>query len=97
VTPCLRDQPTCGEIRRRIKINGFPIATPIGPQLDEIMTTQKDTEALILDLRDNGGGAADGAMYLAGCFAKPTLVARIYSRQDGTTVDMSTADVHGPF
>ena len=80
-----------------LKIDGFPSAGEIGAPLDRAMTTLKDTGALILDLRHNGGGAPDGAMYLAGFFfATPTLVARIYSRLDGSTTDMCTGDVAGP-
>jgi hypothetical protein len=80
-----------------LKIDGFPAAEEIAASLDRAMTTLKDTQAVILDLRNNGGGAPDGAMYLAGFFfAKPTLVARIYSRLDGRTTEMRTADVAGP-
>jgi hypothetical protein len=80
-----------------LKIDGFPPAEEIGAPLDRAMTTLKDTAALVLDLRRNGGGAPDGAMYLAGFFfAAPTLVARIYSRLDESTTEMRTADVAGP-
>ena len=80
-----------------LKIDGFPPAEEISAPLDRAMTTLKDTAALVLDLRRNGGGAPDGAMYLAGFFfAKPTLVARIYSRLDDSTTEMRTADVAGP-
>ena len=52
---------------------------------------------MIVDLRTNGGGDPAGAMYLAGFFfAKPTRVARIYSRQGDTTTEMSTGEVNGP-
>jgi len=80
-----------------IRVNGFPPAEAIAPDLDRAMTTLKDTGALIVDLRTNGGGNPSGAMYLAGFFFdKPTLMARIYSRQGDTTTEMSTADVKGP-
>ena len=80
-----------------LKIDGFPPAEEIGAPLDRAMTTLKETAALVLDLRRNGGGAPDGAMYLAGFFfATPTLVARIYSRLDESTTEMRTADVAGP-
>ena len=80
-----------------LKINGFPSARMLAPALDKAMSSLADTGALIVDLRDNRGGAPDGAMYLAGFFfARPTLVARIYSRQDGSTTDMRTGDVVGP-
>ena len=65
-----------------VRVNGFPSAEEIGPPLDRAMTELKDTGALIVDLRANGGGDPAGAMYLAGFFFdKPTLMARIYSRQ----------------
>ena len=80
-----------------LKINGFPSARVLAPALDKAMSSLAGTGALILDLRDNRGGTPDGAMYLAGFFfARPTLVARIYSRQDGSTTDMRTGDVKGP-
>jgi hypothetical protein len=80
-----------------LKINGFPPAGEIGAPLDRAMTTLMETAALIVDLRTNGGGAPDGAMYLAGFFfEKPTLVARIYSRLDDSTTEMRTAGVAGP-
>jgi retinol-binding protein 3 len=80
-----------------VRVNGFPSPDEIGPALDRAMTTLRDTGAMIVDLRTNGGGDPAGAMYLAGFFfAKPTLMARIYSRQGDTTSEMSTADVTGP-
>ena len=80
-----------------LKINGFPSARVLAPALDKAMSSLADTGALIVDLRDNRGGTPDGAMYLAGFFfARPTLVARIYSRQDGSTTEMRTGDVKGP-
>ena len=80
-----------------VRVNGFPSAEEIGPPLDRAMTELKDTGALIVDLRTNGGGDPAGAMYLAGFFFdKPTLMARIYSRQGDTTTEMSTGDVKGP-
>jgi retinol-binding protein 3 len=79
------------------KVNGFPPARFIAPMIDEAMRTLAETEALIIDLRENGGGAPDGAMYLAGYFFdKPTLVARIYSRDDDSMTEMSTGSVAGP-
>ena len=80
-----------------VRVNGFPSADAIGPDLDRAMTALKDTGALIIDLRTNGGGDPSGAMYLAGFFFdKPTLVARIYSRQGDTTTEMSSGEVKGP-
>jgi C-terminal processing protease CtpA/Prc len=78
-------------------VNGFPSAEVIGPPLDRAMKELNDTGAMIIDFRTNGGGDPPGAMYLAGFFfAKPTLVARIYSRQGDTTTEMRTEDVAGP-
>ena len=51
-----------------VRVNGFPSAEEIGPPLDRAMTELKDTGALIVDLRANGGGDPAGAMYLAGFF-----------------------------
>jgi len=54
------------------------------------------TDALIIDLRENGGGSPTSVMHLAGyLFPERTLVARIYSRPDDSTTEMWTADVPG--
>ena len=80
-----------------LKINGFPPAQTIGPRITEAMKELGGTEALIIDLRDNRGGAPDGAMYLAGhFFVKRTLVAHIFSRPDSSTTEMWTETVPGP-
>ena len=80
-----------------VRVSGFSSAGGIGPPLDRAMTELKDTGALIVDLRANGGGDPAGAMCLAGFFFdQPTLMARIYSRQGDTTTEMSTGDVKGP-
>ncbi len=80
-----------------IKLLGFPAPEDIAPSLDSAFRTLANTDALIIDLRENGGGAPRGAMYLAGYLMKQrTLMARIYSRPDNDTTEMWTEEVKGP-
>ena len=79
-----------------IKLLGFPPPQIIGPPLDAAFSALANTDALIVDLRENGGGAPTGAMYLAGYLMKQrTLMARIYSRPDNETTEMWTEEVKG--
>jgi enterochelin esterase-like enzyme len=61
------------------------------------MRAVANTRALILDLRTNRGGSGDGMLYLMGYFfSKPTVVARLYSRDPDDTTILQTPAVGGP-
>jgi hypothetical protein len=80
-----------------LKILGFPPAERIGPQIDAAFKELSGTDALIIDLRQNGGGSPDGVMYMAGyMLPRRTLIARIYSRPENDTTEMWTHAVPGP-
>ena len=79
-----------------LRFSGFADAGRVGPSITRAMAELGSTDALIVDLRDNGGGSPTSVMYLAGyLFPEKTLIARIYSRPDDTTTEMWTADVPG--
>jgi hypothetical protein len=80
-----------------LRLDGFPAPERLGPAIDPLMKTLAGTDALLIDLRQNRGGAANGAMYVAGYFfPKTQLVARIYSRPNNQTTEMWTEEVAGP-
>jgi retinol-binding protein 3 len=80
-----------------IRLDEFPLPEDLAPVLDSAMRTVARTDALIVDLRTNRGGSADGMLYLAGYFfERPTLIAHLYSREDESTTEMRSAPVSGP-
>jgi retinol-binding protein 3 len=80
-----------------IRVHGFPGPDTFSAPFERAMKELADTDAMIIDLRDNGGGSPQSVMVAAGYFIpKRTLVARIYSRPDDSTTEMWTAEVPGP-
>jgi C-terminal processing protease CtpA/Prc len=80
-----------------LRFSGFADVGRVGARITSAMTELASTDALIVDLRANGGGSPSSVMYLAGYLLPDrTLVARIYSRPDDSTTEMWTADVPGP-
>jgi hypothetical protein len=78
-------------------IRGFAPPEAFGPPFERAMKELANTDAMIIDLRNNGGGSPDSVMLTAGYFiAKRTLVAKIYSRPDDSTTEMWTTEVAGP-
>ncbi|NOT07918.1 MAG: S41 family peptidase [Gemmatimonadales bacterium] len=92
-----------GEVRRLdgnigyLLLNGFPDVSRMGPALAAAMEQLASTDALLIDLRRNGGGSPASVMQLAGYFFdRPTLMARFYSRPDDVTTEQWSAEVSGP-
>ena len=77
-----------------LRFSGFADVRRVGARITSAMTELASTDALIIDLRSNRGGAPSSVMHLAGyLFPERTLIARIYSRPDDTTTEMWTADI----
>lgn len=80
-----------------IRVHGFPGPEEFSEPFARAMKELAGTDAMIVDLRDNGGGSPQSVMLAAGYFiSKRTLVARIYSRLDDSTTEMWTTVVPGP-
>jgi C-terminal processing protease CtpA/Prc len=80
-----------------LRFSGFADASRVGRHLDSAMAALANTDALIIDLRQNRGGSPSSVMHLAGyLFPDRTLIAWIYSRPDDDTTEMWTAEVTGP-
>jgi hypothetical protein len=54
-----------------IKLLGFPGAGPFDLVTDQAMTELAGTDALIIDMRDNGGGRPESVSYLCSVFFDP--------------------------
>lgn len=82
-----------------LKLGGFADMPEAKPTLDAAMALVSPTDALILDLRGNGGGDSDTVAYLLGYFfAHPTEVTGAVVRKDGrfrTDRDFTPATVGG--
>ena len=79
-----------------LRFSGFADVGRVGSRITSAMAELASTDALIVDLRQNGGGSPTSVMHLAGyLFPERTLIARIYSRPDDSTTEMWTADVPG--
>ena len=58
-----------------VKLNGFPEATACQETTGRVMASLNNTGALIVDLRDNGGGFGESALQIAGYrFDRPTFM-----------------------
>lgn len=83
-----------------LSLGGFANMPDAKPMLDAAMTLVSPTDALIIDLRGNGGGDSDAAVYLLGyLFAHPTEVTGAVLRQNGkfrTDRDFTPPTVGGP-
>ena len=80
-----------------INIHGFPGPEQFSGPFERAMKELANADAIIVDLRANGGGSPQSVMFAAGFFIpKKTLVARIYSRPDDSTTEMWTTEVPGP-
>jgi retinol-binding protein 3 len=69
-----------------IKFDGFMDASFCGPTVNAAMSFIAHTDAVIFDIRQNGGGQPAMVTLIASyLFDKPTHVIDIYNRKEGTT------------
>ena len=71
-----------------IEISGFPPLEQFKRVVDRAMPALKDTRALIIDIRRNGGGSPDAVAYLVSHFVdpkKPMLLNTFINRKPGTS------------
>lgn len=80
-----------------IKLLNFPdSAGPFGQTVNQAMTDLAGTNALIIDMRDNGGGSPDGVAYLCSFFfdpKKPVHINGFVNRKPGTN-EFSTQEFY---
>jgi Peptidase family S41/N-terminal domain of Peptidase_S41 in eukaryotic IRBP len=83
-----------------LRLGGFADMPIFKGAIDAAMTLVGHTDALIVDLQNNGGGDADAVKYLLGYFfLRPTEVSGAIQREHGTTVsfhEFTPAKVGGP-
>ena len=81
-----------------LRLNSFPPPELAAPTAAAAMAFLRNSDALIVDLRENGGGTGDMVRFLASYFfVEPTRLSRSF-RRDGTpqtTYDMTLPTVPG--
>jgi len=75
-----------------LKTSFFASAAESGPAIGAAMTLLANTDALIIDLRENGGGTTDAVPLLASYFFdKRTHIADLYTREGNVTEQQWTS------
>lgn len=80
-----------------LKIDGFGPVDKVGETVTGAMMYLANTEALIIDLRDNSGGEPDLVRYVASYFFgdEPVHINDLYYRKGNETTEYWTIPVHG--
>jgi hypothetical protein len=80
-----------------LKFNGFAGPELCGPTVTTAMSFLANVDALIIDLRSNGGGSPDMVAYICSyLFAERTHLNDLYNRKEDKTTEYWTRDVPGP-
>jgi hypothetical protein len=80
-----------------LKFNGFQDTETCGPTVTAAMSFLANVDALIIDLRNNGGGSPDMVAYLCSyLFAERTHLNDLYNRKEDKTTEFWTRNVPGP-
>jgi hypothetical protein len=80
-----------------LKFNGFMDPEICGPTVTAAMGFLANVDALIIDLRNNGGGSPDMVAYICSyLFAERTHLNDLYNRKEDKTTEFWTKDVPGP-
>ena len=80
-----------------IKLQGFPAPNgPFAVVANQAMADLASTDALIIDMRDNGGGSPDGVAYLASFFfdSKTPLHINSFVNRKAGTLEFTNQDFH---
>jgi hypothetical protein len=80
-----------------LKFNGFADSEICGPTVTAAMSFLAHVDALIIDLRNNGGGSPEMVAYVCSyLFAERTHLNDLYNRKEDKTTEFWTKDVPGP-
>ena len=80
-----------------LKFNGFAGPELCGPTVTIAMNFLANVDALIIDLRGNGGGSPEMVAYICSyLFAERTHLNDLYNRKEDKTTEFWTKDVPGP-
>ena len=80
-----------------LKFNGFADPEICGPTVTAAMNFLAHVDALIIDLRNNGGGSPAMVAYVcSSLFAERTHLNDLYNRKEDRTTEYWTKDVPGP-
>lgn len=87
-----------------IKLDSFPMMPIFAPAADAAMRDLAGTDALIIDMRDNGGGSAESDSYFGSFFFDPkqpvqlnSIIHRTPDTDSFTTVEFWTRPVASPY
>src|SRR5262245_10656678 len=80
-----------------LKFNGFAGPELCGPTVTTAMNFLANVDALIIDLRGNGGGSPEMVAYICSyLFTERTHLNDLYNRKEDKTTEFWTKDVPGP-
>jgi len=80
-----------------LKFNGFLDPEICGPTATAAMSFLAHVDALIIDLRSNGGGSPEMVAYICSyLFAERTHLNDLYNRKEDKTAEFWTREVPGP-
>ena len=80
-----------------LKFNAFADPEICGPTVTAAMSFLAHVDALIIDLRNNGGGSPEMVAYICSyLFAERTHLNDLYNRKEDKTTEFWTKDVPGP-
>ena len=80
-----------------LKFNGFSDTEICGPTVTAAMGFLANVDALIIDLRSNGGGSPEMVAFICSyLFSERTHLNDLYNRKENKTTEFWTKDVPGP-
>lgn len=80
-----------------LKFNGFADPEICGPTVSAAMSFLANVDALIVDMRSNGGGSPEMVAYVCSyLFSERTHLNDLYNRKENKTTEFWTREVPGP-